>query len=99
MTEGNTATGKRETIFPEYGSAIKHYRKLRGMKAKDLAIKCDIHRGWLSMIERNVQRPSTTVIEKVSHALGIKMSALLEFAEQGCLANITVAEALKISQK
>lgn len=64
----------------DIGSAIKEFRKKRGLTQKDLAQKSGLSANALCTLERNLSFPTKETIEKICTALGIPVSFLLFFA-------------------
>lgn len=59
-------------------------RKLRldlGLSQEELARKADLHRTFISMIERGQRNPTLDVLERLAQALGKRPSELLVLCE------------------
>ena len=61
----------------ELGTTIKDFRKLKGIKQKDLAAKAKISQTYLSQIESNSKDPTLSKIKIISDSLEIPLSVLL----------------------
>lgn len=61
----------------EIGTVIKNFRKLKGIKQKDLAAKAQISSTYLSQIESNSKDPTLSKIKTISDSLEIPLSVLL----------------------
>lgn len=57
---------------------MKHYRTLLNLSQEDLADLCDLHRTYISDIERCNRNVSIDNIEKIACALKISPSILLK---------------------
>lgn len=57
---------------------IKKYRTAQNMSQEDLAFKCELHRTYISDVERNVRNISIDNIEKIALALNISPADLLK---------------------
>lgn len=57
---------------------MKHYRSLLNLSQEDLADLCDLHRTYISDIERCNRNVSIDNIEKIACALKISPSILLK---------------------
>jgi DNA polymerase V len=68
-----------------FGSALKECRERANMSQEELALASDLDRTYISMLERNVKAPTLTTLGKISTALKIKSSFLLDLAEQRML--------------
>ena len=53
-------------------------RNKRGLSQEDLAAKADIHRTYLSGLERGIRNPTLKVLERLAEALETTPSRLLE---------------------
>lgn len=60
------------------GRNMKKLRKAKGWSQEELADQADIHRTYISGVERGLRNPTATVLEKLAVALGAKASALLD---------------------
>jgi transcriptional regulator with XRE-family HTH domain len=63
----------------EIGSAIKSFRKEKGVGQRELAEKCGISINALSQIETNSTFPQKATIRKICEALDIPQSYLMLF--------------------
>lgn len=61
-----------------YGNKIREFRKERGLTLTQLAEKADISPSFLSGIERGVKKASISVLNKLSAAVNIPVSYLVE---------------------
>lgn len=57
---------------------IKKYRKEKGLSQEKLALASGIDRSYMSEIERCLANPTLDLLLKISNALGIEPSNLLE---------------------
>ena len=64
------------------GRNLKMYRKRAGFSQEGLALECDIHRTYVSGVERGIRNPTVTVLEKLAKPLGINASRLLELGDE-----------------
>jgi two-component system response regulator len=65
------------------GAAIKSHRSALGVSQEELAYRSDLHRTYISDVERGARNPSVESIEKLARALEISVSALFEHAGNG----------------
>lgn len=65
-------------IRKRVGKNLARIRKEKGFSQEGLAFECDLHRTYISGIERGVRNPTITIIEKIAAALKIKASMLIE---------------------
>ena len=60
---------------------IRTIRVQSGMSQEELAFKCDLHRTYISQIERSQKSPTIDTVERIAAALETTPSALLKLAE------------------
>ena len=66
-------------ISENFGKQVKKLRLEREMSQEELAEKLNIHRTYMSFIERGQRSPSLILIFKISRALGVKLPELFDF--------------------
>ena len=64
------------------GEAIAHCRREKGLSQEILSGLADIGRTHLSAIERGERKPTLETLYRISQALGIRMSDLVEEIEK-----------------
>lgn len=57
---------------------LKRLRREKGWSQEDLAFEADLHRTYISDLERCARNPSILIIEKLAHGLGVKAGELLD---------------------
>lgn len=72
---------KKMTMEQALGHEIKRARELSQESQEALAFNADVHRTYVSMIERGLKSPTLAVIVRLATALRIKPSELLRRAE------------------
>ncbi len=60
------------------GNNIRKFREAKDWSQEDLAEKSDLHRTYISGIERGVRNPSLTIIFKLANGLSVEPSDLLK---------------------
>jgi CheY-like chemotaxis protein len=65
------------------GAAIKAERSALGISQEELAYRANLHRTYISDMERGARNPSIQSIEKIASALQISVSMLFEQAGSG----------------
>ena len=63
------------------GKVIQKYRKDRGWSQGVLSDFAEIHRTHLSAIERGERRPSLDTLWRISHALGVGPTLIIDAIE------------------
>ncbi len=59
------------------GANVKRLREAKGLSQEELAFDAEMHRTYVSGIERGKRNPTVTVIERLALALGATSSELL----------------------
>lgn len=59
-----------------FGQAIKKRREELGISQEQLALRADLHRTYISDVERGERNPSLTTITRLTAALEITVSEL-----------------------
>jgi transcriptional regulator with XRE-family HTH domain len=59
------------------GKNVKKFRKERGLSQEDLAFDCNLHRTYISGVERGIRNPTVVVLEKIAKALKVPAAELL----------------------
>ena len=58
---------------------IKIYRKIKNLTQRQLAIKCNLTQGYISLLENNLESPTLRTLEIIAKALDICILELIEF--------------------
>lgn len=64
------------------GLTVKELRRHKGWSQEELGFETDLHRTYVSGIERGVPNPTITVVARIAKALSVKPSRLLEAPER-----------------
>ena len=67
-----------KTILEKFGQKVREERQKQGLSQEELAAKAGVHRTYIGMIERAEKNITLLNIEKISKALDINISKLLE---------------------
>ena len=60
------------------GKNIKKYRQQKGWSQEELSFNSELHRTYISSLERGQRNPTVSVLEKIAEALQITAAELLE---------------------
>ncbi|MBC7154810.1 MAG: helix-turn-helix transcriptional regulator [Rhodobacteraceae bacterium] len=60
------------------GRNVKQHREAKGLSKEQLAFEADLHRTYVSGVERGIRNPTVLIVAKLANALGIEPSKLLE---------------------
>ena len=69
------------TIEKQFGERVRELRLARGLSQEELAFRADIHRTYLSDIERGKRNPALRNIAAIADALGVSLSELFLFGD------------------
>ena len=64
------------------GAELKKARKAAGLTQEELAFKAEIHRTYVSMLERGKGSPTVETLFRICDVLGIRASTLLKRIEK-----------------
>lgn len=70
------------TFAKALGKAVRLEREKQNLSQEKLSFEAEIDRTYMSGIERGVRNPTLKTALRISNALGIKLSKLLEAAEK-----------------
>ncbi len=65
-------------IRKRLGSNVKRLRLEKGWSQEDFADRANIHRTYVSDIERAARNPTITIVERLAKALKVKASVLID---------------------
>lgn len=71
----------RNDIYRILGIAVKNYRLKNGWSQEELAERAGLHPSYIGQIERGTKKISLVTLQKISLALKIKISDLLDEKE------------------
>jgi transcriptional regulator with XRE-family HTH domain len=66
-------------IRRKLGARVQQLRQHHGLSQEELAGRADIHRTYVSGVERGVRNPTVTVLEKIANGLGVTLPELVTF--------------------
>lgn len=70
---------KKEELQIIIGSKIKLMRESKGVSQQDLAAMCNFEKGNMSRLEAGRTNPTITTLYKISQALDVKITDLVDF--------------------
>ncbi len=74
-------TKVRKMIVSIFGSVLRELREKSNLSQEKLAEFCDLDRTYISLLERGLRQPTITTLFKLSDALNIKPSELVELVD------------------
>ena len=69
------------TLQQRFGSIIRRRRETAGLSQEALAEEANLHRTYISLLERGLRMPSIEVVRKLAAALDTTMASLMEDLE------------------
>ncbi len=60
------------------GRNVKQYREAKGLSQEQLAFEADLHRTYVSGVERGIRNPTVKIVSRLADALGVAAAKLLE---------------------
>ena len=69
---------KQEDVAFAFGRSLYRVRRERGMSQEALAEAADLHRTFVSFLERGVKQPTLTTLLRLSRALGVPASRFVD---------------------
>lgn len=71
-------TEKKDILLREIGNRIKVMRENKGVSQQTLAALCNFEKSNMSRLEAGKTNPTISTLYKISIALGIKLSELVD---------------------
>jgi transcriptional regulator with XRE-family HTH domain len=68
----------KKAILKKFGDKMREERKKLNLSQEELASRANVHRTYIGMIERAEKNITLENIEKISKALGLKISDFLK---------------------
>lgn len=72
----------KNKIRVRFGKTLRRLRKNQGVSQEAFAAKCDLHRTYISDIERGERNVSLENIEKIAAVLNVQVSELFREVEK-----------------
>jgi len=69
-------------IDKNFGQVLKALRTEKGLSQEEFALNIDLHRTYISQLERGLKSPSLRTIAKICKELGITLVQFMEHLEQ-----------------
>jgi transcriptional regulator with XRE-family HTH domain len=73
---------RTDNISAIFGQVLREQRNSRGISQEDLALSANVDRTFVSQMERGIRQPSITTLIKLSGALGVQPSVLVQKVEK-----------------
>lgn len=59
------------------GNLLRKFRKSAGLSQEKLAERAGVHRNFISLLERNLRRPTIDTFIRICKAMDVKASAII----------------------
>ncbi|HMM19447.1 MAG TPA: helix-turn-helix transcriptional regulator [Selenomonadales bacterium] len=69
-------------IDKKFGLALRKLRTAKCVSQEEFAARIDVHRTYISQLERGLKSPSLRVLSKIARELGISLARLMEHIEK-----------------
>jgi transcriptional regulator with XRE-family HTH domain len=66
------------SVLRKFGLRVRQLREARGWSQEDFAEKADLHRTYVSGIERGTRNPTLTVLARIADGFGMTLDELLQ---------------------
>jgi len=70
---------QKKWITLETAARIRHFRRLSALSQEELAFRAGLNPAYLGQVERGLKCPTIDTLYKISNALGVSLSELLNF--------------------
>ena len=57
------------------GKNLARIRKEKGLSQEELAFQCELHRTYISGIERGIRNPTILILDKIAKSLNVDVAA------------------------
>jgi transcriptional regulator with XRE-family HTH domain len=68
-------------IRRQVGLNVRKLREKRGWSQEELAFEADLHRTYISGVERGIRNPTVSVLQEIAKALDVSPSRLLDLTK------------------
>lgn len=68
-------------VCQKLGLRVQQLRQAKGWSQDEFAHRANLHRTYVSGVERGIRNPTITVLEKLAAGLEIKLSELVDLEE------------------
>ncbi len=76
-SDASNVLNRRQSIVVHFGQSVRNLRLRLGISQEELAERADLHRTYISGIERGARNVTLRSIERLAKALGVSTSDLL----------------------
>ena len=69
-------------IDNSFATALRRLRTQKGLSQEQLGFKANLHRTYISQLERALKSPSLRTLQKITKALAISLTDLMTLVEE-----------------
>lgn len=69
-------------IDKSFATVLKRLRVEKGLSQEEFGFEADLHRTYVSQLERGLKSPSLRTLHKIANVLGIGLTELMALVEQ-----------------
>jgi transcriptional regulator with XRE-family HTH domain len=81
MTDQTPNSPDRVKIARIFGEVLQELRQNRGLSQEEFGFECELHRTYISLLERGKRIPSLTTIIQLASALNVPPSEIVRLVE------------------
>lgn len=74
-------------IDASFGKILRKIRQEKGLSQEELALRAELHRTYISQLERGIKSPSLNTIHKLCTSLDVSVGYLVTLVEKELNAN------------
>ena len=71
-----------KSLQQTFGDVIRRRRRAAKISQEELARRAELHRTYISLLERGLRNPSLTVLDQLASGLGTDMNPLIRELER-----------------
>lgn len=76
------ASAQERPLADRFPDVLKELRQGKRLSQEELAERANLHRTYISLIERGMSVPSLNTLEQIAAALSMSMSAVIQRLEE-----------------
>ena len=69
-------------IDKSFATILRRLRVEKGLSQEEFGFEADLHRTYVSQLERGLKSPSLKTLHKIANTLGISLTELMALVEQ-----------------
>ncbi len=67
----------KDTVLKQFGAAMRKVRLKQGLSQEALGYEAELHRTFISEVERGLRNPSLWTMHRLAKALGVRVRDLV----------------------